>query len=335
MASIGFKAVFLTSSRALLGAQSLHKTLPLSYAGFSTSSSRDAIKNVTVFGGGLMGAGIAQVAAATDHNVTIVDQTNAILIKTLQSIERSMQRIAKKQFKDDVEAGKTFVAGTMSRLKISLDVPGSVADADLVIEAIVENLRTKHKLFTALDEAAPPQCIFATNTSSIPVADISSVTNRHDRFGGLHFFNPVPVMKLVEVVRTQQTSDDTFNTLLTFGKKLGKVPVSCKDTPGFIVNRLLVPYLAEAVRMLERGDASPKDIDTAMKLGAGYPMGPFELADYVGLDTTQFILKGWEEKYPDVELFKCPEFIKDLVARNKLGRKSGEGFYNYKSVDEN
>ena len=150
-----------------------------------------------------------------------------------------------------------------------------------------------------------------------------------DRFGGYHFFNPVPVMKLLEVVRIRETSDETFNTLLDLGKKLGKSTVKCKDTPGFIVNRLLVPYMAEAVRMLERGDASARDIDLAMKLGAGYPMGPFELSDYVGLDTTKFIVEGWHEKYPDEPLFHPSPMLEQLVAEGKLGVKSGEGFYKY------
>ncbi|XP_031548880.1 hydroxyacyl-coenzyme A dehydrogenase, mitochondrial-like [Actinia tenebrosa] len=332
MASRSLQVAFSASSRLGLSRSLLYKNLGATQVGFSTSSNKAAINNVTVFGGGLMGAGIAQVAAVAKYQVTIVDQTNAILIKTLQSIERSLGRVTKKQYKDNPEDGKKFVGETLSRIKISLDTTGSVADSDLVIEAIVENMKVKHKLFTALDEAAPSNTLFATNTSSLPVGDIAQVTARKDRFGGLHFFNPVPLMKLVEVIRIPETSNETFDALFQFSKSLGKVPVTCKDTPGFVVNRLLVPYMAEAVRMLERGDATAKDIDTAMKLGAGYPMGPFELADYVGLDTTLFIMQGWAEKYPDVELFKPPEILKDLVARNKFGRKSGEGFYNYENM---
>lgn len=156
------------------------------------------------------------------------------------------------------------------------------------------------------------------------------VTKRKDRFGGLHFFNPVPVMKLLEVVRTAKTSDETYNKLMDFGKSIDKTCITCKDTPGFVVNRLLVPYLAEAVRMLERGDASARDIDIAMKLGAGYPMGPFELADYVGLDTTHFILQGWKERFPDTTLFEPCKLMGKLVDEGKCGIKSGEGFYSYK-----
>ena len=165
---------------------------------------------------------------------------------------------------------------------------------------VTENLPLKKKLFSSYDKVAPAKTIFASNTSSLPIKDIAlSTPERLDRFGGLHFFNPVPVMKLLEVIRIPETSDETNTAMMEWGKAMGKTCVSCKDTPGFIVNRLLVPNLMEAVRLVERGDASPKDVDTAMKLGAGWPMGPFELADYVGLDTTKFIIDGWHERYPD------------------------------------
>ncbi|MEQ2243206.1 hypothetical protein ILYODFUR_004721, partial [Ilyodon furcidens] len=172
--------------------------------------------------------------------------------------------------------------------------------------------------------------IFASNTSSLPITDIASSTSRQDRFGGLHFFNPVSMMKLVEVIATSATSQETFDSLLSFSKALGKTPVSCKDTPGFIVNRLLVPYMIEALRLHERGHGSKEDIDIAMKLGAGYPMGPFELSDYVGLDTLKFIIDGWNEKDPDNPLFTPSELLNKLVADGKLGKKTGEGFYKYK-----
>lgn len=176
---------------------------------------------------------------------------------------------------------------------------------------------------------APNHTIFTSNTSSLSITEIASVTNRKDRFGGLHFFNPVPMMKLLEIIRTPETTDDTYNTIRNFGEKIGKTCIVCKDTPGFVVNRLLVPYMAEAVRLYERGDASARDIDTAMKLGAGYPMGPFELSDYVGLDTTVNILKGWHEKFPDNPLFKPIPLLEKLVSEGKYGVKSGEGFYKY------
>ncbi|XP_018561855.1 hydroxyacyl-coenzyme A dehydrogenase, mitochondrial [Anoplophora glabripennis] len=295
----------------------------------STSASRNAIKNVTVIGGGLMGSGIAQVAAQTGHNVTLVEVNADILKKAESSIANSLSRVAKKLYKDDASAAKKFVDETQSRIKGSTNTSESVADSDLVVEAIVEKLEVKHKLFESLDKVAPPKTIFASNTSSLSITEIASVTNRKDRFGGLHFFNPVPVMKLLEVVRTPDTSEQTYQALMAWGKAVGKTCITCKDTPGFVVNRLLVPYMAEAIRMMERGDASPQDIDTAMKLGAGYPMGPIELADYVGHDTSLSISEGWHKKFPDNPLFEPCASVKKLVSEGKLGRKSGEGFYKY------
>jgi 3-hydroxyacyl-CoA dehydrogenase len=220
----------------------------------------------------------------------------------------------------------------MTRIKTSTDSAKAVGDADLVVEAIVENLDVKRKLFGALDAAAPKHTIFASNTSSLPIESIATSTKRLDRFGGLHFFNPVPQMKLVEVIRAPHTSDATFNALLAVTKKMGKVPVKCKDTPGFVVNRLLVPYILEAMRMAERGDASTEDIDVAMKLGAGYPMGPFELADFVGLDTLKFIADGWNASGKGLKgspLVQPLPILEKLVKEGKLGRKSGAGFYSY------
>ncbi|KAL3876954.1 hypothetical protein ACJMK2_034731 [Sinanodonta woodiana] len=298
---------------------------------FSSSSSRFGnIKNVTIIGTGLMGAGIAQVAASTGHHVVMVDQTDDILSKSKANIEKSLQRVVKKKYADNPKAGETFIAEVMSRLTTKTDAAAAVKNTDLVIEAIVENLEVKKKLFSSLDKAAPKHTIFTSNTSSIPIKDIAVATQRQDRFGGLHFFNPVPVMKLLEVIRIPATSDETFNTLLAFGKAMDKSTVNCKDTPGFIVNRLLVPYMMEAVRMVERGEASPQDVDTAMKLGAGYPMGPFELTDYVGLDTCKFIIDGWHKKYPDNPLFMPSPLLDKLVSEGKLGNKTGEGFYKHK-----
>lgn len=198
------------------------------------------------------------------------------------------------------------------------------------IEAIVENLDAKQKLFAQLDSVAKQGTIFASNTSSLPIASIASATKRLDRFAGLHFFNPVPQMKLVEIIRTEDTSAEVTTALFDFAKRLGKVPVDCKDTPGFIVNRLLVPYMMEALRMVERGDATKEDVDTAMKLGAGYPMGPFELMDYVGLDTVKFITDGWYQSGKGLkgnELVRPSPLLESLVSQKKLGRKTGSGFY--------
>jgi len=296
----------------------------------STSVLRAAkIQEFVVIGGGLMGAGIAQVGAQTEHKVTLVDLSRDVLEKSAKRIESSIARVAKKQFKDDAEGAEKFMASCMDNIKTDTTANKALETADLVVEAVVENMGLKQKLFKEYDSIAPEKTIFASNTSSLPIAEIAAATNRLDRFGGLHFFNPVPIMKLLEVIRIPETSDDTFNAMLAWGKAMKKSTVDCKDTPGFIVNRLLVPYLMEAVRMVERGDASAKDVDTAMKLGAGHPMGPFELADYVGLDTNKFIMDGWSERYPDETLFRKSEMLNKLVEENKLGKKTGEGFYKY------
>jgi len=296
----------------------------------STSVLRAAkIQEFVVIGGGLMGAGIAQVGAQTGHKVTLVDLSSDVLEKSAKRIESSIARVAKKQFKDDAEGAEKFMASCMDNIKTDTTANKALETADLVVEAVVENMGLKQKLFKEYDSIAPEKTIFASNTSSLPIAEIAAATNRLDRFGGLHFFNPVPIMKLLEVIRIPETSDDTFNAMLAWGKAMKKTTVDCKDTPGFIVNRLLVPYLMEAVRMVERGDASAQDVDTAMKLGAGHPMGPFELADYVGLDTNKFIMDGWSERYPDETLFRKSEMLNKLVEENKLGKKTGEGFYKY------
>ncbi|XP_022123718.1 hydroxyacyl-coenzyme A dehydrogenase, mitochondrial [Pieris rapae] len=297
---------------------------------FSSSSAvQNAIKNVTIIGGGLMGSGIAQVTAQAGQDVTLVDVNSDVLAKSQKSISNSLNKISKKIYKDNPQEAEKFAKEAFARIKTSTDPVSAVKETDLVIEAIVENLEVKHSLFEKLDNAAPAHTIFASNTSSLSINEIASVVKRKDKFGGLHFFNPVPIMRLLEVVRGMDTTDITFNTMMDWGKSVGKTCVSCKDTPGFIVNRLLVPYIAEAIRLLERGDASAQDIDIAMKLGAAYPMGPIELADYVGLDTTKFILDGWAKKYPDQPLFRPIPTLNKLVAEGKLGVKSGEGFYKY------
>ncbi|XP_028648253.1 hydroxyacyl-coenzyme A dehydrogenase, mitochondrial [Erpetoichthys calabaricus] len=297
----------------------------------SYSSARQAaIKHITVIGGGLMGSGIAQVAASTGHAVVLVDQTEEILKKSIKGIEDSLKRVAKKKFADKPQDGTAFIQKIMKNISTSTDAAAVAHSTDLVLEAIIENMELKHELFKRVDKFAPEHTIFASNTSSLPITEIANSTTRQDRFGGLHFFNPVPLMKLVEVIQTPMTSQKTFDTLYDFSKALGKHPVSCKDTPGFLVNRLLVPYLMEAVRLYERGDGSKEDIDVAMKLGAGYPMGPFELLDYVGLDTSKFIIDGWHKADPDNPLFSPSPLLNKLVEEGKLGKKTGEGFYKYK-----
>nr|XP_020652060.1 hydroxyacyl-coenzyme A dehydrogenase, mitochondrial [Pogona vitticeps] len=300
------------------------------FASTAAAAKKLAVKHVTVIGAGLMGAGIAQIAAATGHTVILVDQTEEILNNSKKGIEDSLKRLTKKKFADKPEAGAEFIEKTLKNLTTSTDPVSVVHSTDLVVEAIVENLSVKNELFKTLDKFAPEHTIFVSNTSSLPITDLANATTRQDRFGGLHFFNPVPLMKLVEVIKTPMTSQRTFESLMDFSKALGKNPVSCKDTPGFVVNRLLVPYLMEAIRLFERGDASKEDIDVAMKLGAGYPMGPFELLDYVGLDTTKYIIDGWHESYPDNPIFAPSPLLNQLVEEKKLGKKTGEGFYKYK-----
>jgi 3-hydroxyacyl-CoA dehydrogenase len=216
---------------------------------------------------------------------------------------------------------------------ITTDLEKACADSDVVIEAVIENLQAKWELFSQIEKFAPAHAFFASNTSSLRIGDIASSVGDASRLGGLHFFNPVPVMQLVEVVRAPKTSDATVEFLAAFGARLGKQVVHANDTPGFIVNRLLVPFMAEAMRMLERGDASVEDIDLGMKLGAAHPMGPLALADYVGLDTCKFIMDGWYESHPEESLFRTPDILTQLVGRGQLGNKTGAGFYKDKAVN--
>lgn len=294
---------------------------------FSSSSPLNAIKTVTVIGGGLMGSGIAQVTAQAGQNVTIVDLQPELLEKAQKSIQNNLTRVAKKTFKDDAAKIENFVKDAASRIKTSTKVEDAV-NADLIIEAIVEKLDVKQQLFNKLDQLAPEHTILATNTSSISINAIGAGIKRKDRYGGLHFFNPVPVMRLLEVIRGDHISDATYQTLMEWGKSVGKTCITCKDTPGFVVNRLLAPYSAEAMRLYERGDASKEDIDIGMKLGAGYPMGPFELADYTGLDTNRFVMQVMYEMTKN-PVFKPIPLLDKMVAEGKLGIKTGEGFYKY------
>jgi len=289
------------------------------------------IETVGVVGCGLMGHGIAQIAAQGGYKVIVSEADQGALDKGLSRIEKSLAKLAEKlveKGKKSAEEAEADAAAAFGRISGTLD-RADLADCDLICEAIVENLEVKNELFRELGESVKESCIFATNTSSFPVAEMAAASGRPDRFVGLHFFNPVQLMRLVEVVHTDETDEEVFAAARAFGEACGKTAVSCKDTPGFVVNRLLVPYMVQALEMLDRGDASKEDIDAAMQLGCGHPMGPITLTDYVGLDTTLFILQGWAERYPNEPAFGVPAILERYVAEGKLGRKVGEGFYDW------
>ena len=280
------------------------------------------IRKVGVLGAGLMGSGIAEVAARAGYETVVREVTEELVEKGIDKIRGSL---AKAVDKGKLEASVRDEA--LGRLSGTVDLD-PLADCDLVVEAIIENLDEKRKTFTALDEAVKPEAIFASNTSSLTVTQMAMFTKRPDKFVGLHFFNPVPVMKLVEVVRMILTSDESFDRAFEFARSLGKEPVACRDNSGFIVNRLLVPYLLDAIRALEEGVGSVEDIDKGMQLGCGYPMGPFTLLDFVGLDTTYYIANIMFDEYRE-KRFAPPPLLKQMVQAGRLGKKSGRGFYDY------
>jgi len=273
-----------------------------------------------------MGSGIAQVSVTAGFDTTVLEVEQKFLDKGFAGIEKSLAKFAERppekggitaQQKDEIRAR---LKGTTRR--------EDLADCDIVIEAIIENVPTKKEMYAALDGIVKKDAIFASNTSSISITELMTATKRPERFVGLHFFNPVPLMKLVEVVRTIATASDVYETAYEFGKKLGKVPVRTSDKTGFIVNRLLVPYMLDAIRAYEEGVGSIEDIDNAMKLGCGYPMGPFTLLDFVGLDTTYYITHVMYDEFKE-QRFASPPLLKRLVMAGWYGRKSGKGFYDY------
>jgi 3-hydroxybutyryl-CoA dehydrogenase len=281
-----------------------------------------AITTVGVLGCGLMGSGIAQTAAAAGYRTTVRDTSHAVLAKGRASIERSLAR--------SVEKGSLTGPdhdATLGRLSFSTDL-AAVSEAGIVIEAVPEDLELKNGLWRELDGRCPPATIFASNTSSLRIGSMAAATGRPDRMVGLHFFNPVPVMPLVEVVCGPATSAETFDRALTFARSLGKEAVASSDTSGFLVNRLLVPYLLDAIRAFESGTGSVADLDTAMRLGCGHPMGPFTLLDFVGLDTVVRIADIMFDEYREPR-FSPPPLLRRMVAAGLHGRKSGKGFYDY------
>jgi 3-hydroxybutyryl-CoA dehydrogenase len=281
-----------------------------------------AIRRVGVLGCGLMGRGIAQIAALSGCDTIVREIDAQFNEKGRSAIEGSLDKF--------VEKGKLSTNdrdATLGRLHFTTKV-GDLEDRELIVEAVTEDLEIKNALWKSLDEICPEPTIFASNTSSLTIAAMAAVTKRPDRFVGLHFFNPVPLMKLVEVVRTVTTSQETFDRAMTFAKALGKEPIAAKDSSGFIVNLLLVPYLIDAIRAVEAGVGSVPDIDKGMVLGTGHPMGPLTLLDFVGLDTTYKIAEIMFDEYRETR-YAPPPLLKRMVLAGWYGKKSGKGFYDY------
>ena len=288
------------------------------------------IRKVGVLGCGLMGSGIAQVAATAGFETVVKEVSDDLIAKGFGGIEKSLAKFAEKGTITSEQQGtiRGRLRGTTSFADLS--------DCDIIIEAIIENLEEKRSTYRQLDEICKPETIFASNTSSLSITEMMTATSpaRQQRFIGMHFFNPVPLMKLVEVVKTILTDDDVYEQAVEFGKKLGKVPVRAGDKTGFIVNRLLVPYMLDSIRALEEGVGSIVDIDNAMKLGCGYPMGPFTLGDFVGLDTTYYIAEIMFNEFRE-KRFAAPPLLKRMVLAGLYGRKSGRGFYDYTKDPKN
>lgn len=281
-----------------------------------------AIERVGVVGCGLMGSGIVEVVAKCGHTVIVREQTPELLNSGMKRLNDSLERAVSKGklSAEDRDAAQARIIGTT-------DI-NAFSDCDLIIEAAVENLELKRKIFAELDAVAPPHAILASNTSSLAVTEMAAATKRPDKVLGLHFMQPVPVMPLLEMVRTFLTSEETFQAAKAFGENLGKTIVVSKDTPGFIVNLLLIPYLLQAIAELEKGVATKEDFDTAIRLGLNHPMGPFTLLDFVGLDTTLFVADAVFEETKDAR-FAAPPLLRRMVTAGWLGRKTGRGFYEY------
>ena len=279
------------------------------------------MKAITVIGAGTMGNGIAHVFAQKGHSVTLVDMSSEALSRATATIEKNLGRLVSKERLTEDEKSKT-----LARLNTSTDMSASVGNADLVVEAATENLDLKLKIFRELDALAPPHCILATNTSSISITEIASATNRPDKVIGMHFMNPVPIMKLVEIIRGYATSDDTCSETMALSSALGKSPVEVNDYPGFVANRILMPMINEAIITLNEGVAGVSEIDTVMKLGMAHPMGPLQLADFIGLDICLSIMRVLHDGLGSSKYMPCPLLV-NMVMAGKLGAKSGEGFY--------
>lgn len=281
------------------------------------------MKNITVVGAGTMGNGIAHVFAQNDFNVNLVDISEDALKRAMSSIEKNLDRmLAKEKITEQTKHA------TLNNISLFTDLENGAEKADLVVEAATENVELKKKIFSQIDQLAPTGAILATNTSSISITQIAAVTSRPEKVIGMHFMNPVPIMKLIEVIRGYSTSDEVTQKIMTLSKSLGKVPVEVNDYPGFVANRILMPMINEAIYTLFEGVAGVQEIDTVMKLGMAHPMGPLQLADFIGLDVCLSILNVLYEGFGNPKYAPCPLLV-NMVTAKKLGIKSGEGFYDY------
>ena len=280
------------------------------------------ISNIGIVGAGTMGSGISQVAALTGYDIVMQDVSKEATNRGLGTINKSLQRLVDRE-KITADAKDAAIRKISTTTNLS-----DLADCDLVIEAATENMALKLDLFEEIDKVSGPETIIASNTSSLSLTKLASVSNRPDKVIGMHFFNPVPMMALVEIIRALQTSDDTFTRVDELTRELGKIPVSVKDSPGFVVNRMLVPMINEAVFILNEGNASADEIDAAMKLGAGHPMGPLALADMIGIDVCLYVMNILLEEFGDSK-FRPSPLLKQMVDAGYLGRKSGKGFFDY------
>jgi len=285
------------------------------------------IKKVVIVGAGFMGSGIAQTSAQNNFQTTVVDLDEKALQRSRKYIEESLSRLKNKHTPQQHEK---FVKHVFANLTFSTILKDAVSDADLVIEAIVENLKAKQELLKNLEQLCPKKTLFATNTSTLLVKNIGSLMNDPSRFGGLHYFFPVPKVEIVEVVKGEKTSDSTFQKLCFYCREIKKIPIRCKDTPGFIVNSILMPQQNAALDLIEKKLGTIEEIDLACEKALGLPLGPFRLLDYIGLDTAKAIREGLIEHYPELNVKSSP-ILNSLVSQGKFGQKSGEGFYKYKS----